>query len=240
MVSVQLQMELDDLRNRYGVTLDAITADELIGLVDCCRRIENPYGDIGESLSELPVAKVGGACFYQLTVGASIWLDEYAAKWWGNDDTCYFWALVFAMVHAHERDTFAALTDRCDARMAILKTCLRFTFSKAAVEKAVDRALGRVTDQPEKSGADNAQTDWVAFLARLETQTGIRKEEWLWGRSASYTIRAYQDLHKFASSYSANGSKVRVFDAMDRAINALARLKKSIKDRLEKEAAANG
>ena len=77
------------------------------------------------------------------------------------------------------------------------------------------------------------RNDWVAFLARLETQTGIRKDEWLWGKSAMYTIRAYRDLHAFASKYAANGDKVRVFDAMDRALNALARLKKSIKDRLE-------
>jgi len=172
-------------------------------------------------------------------VGASVWLDEYAAKWWGDNNTCYFWALVFAIVHGHERDTFANLTERHTARAAILNTCIRLAFTRKEVEKAIDKALGRI-DNPfaeDREVDGNAHTDWVAFLARLETQTGIAKEEWLWGKSASYTVRAYQDLHTFAASYAANGSKVRVFDEMDRAINAMARLKKSIKDRLEKEAA---
>ena len=234
----RLQTELNDLRARFKVRLDDLTAEELVALVECCKRVDDPYGEVGAILSDLPVARIGGVDIYPLTVGASVWLDECAAEWWGEDDTCYFWALVFAMIHAHEKDVFAGLTERSKARRAIFKTCLRFTFSRKALEKAVDKALGAVERGEDKNIGTEKRNDWVAFLARLETQTGIKKDEWLWGRSAAYTIRAYQDLHSFASKYAPNADRVRVFDAMDKALNALARTKKRIKDRIEKEAAA--
>ena len=237
MENLRLQTELNDLRRRYKVRLEDLTADEITDLVDCCRRVENPYGEAGVVLSDLPVARIKGVNIYPLTIGASVWLDEYAEAWWGKDNTCYFWALVFAMVHAHDRDVFAELTERGAARRAILLTCLRFIFDRRTLEQAVDKALGApCIEDREKMGAET-RSDWVAFLARLETQTGIRKDEWLWGKSAAYTIRAYRDLHAFAAKYAATGDKVRVFDAMDRALNALARLKKRIKDRLDAAAA---
>ena len=235
MSNLRLQTELDDLRRRYKVGLDELTADEIAELVDCCRKVDNPYGDAGMLLSDLPAARVKGVDIYPLTIGASIWLDEYADKWWGRSDSCYYWALAFAMIHAHDRDVFAELTERGKARRAILSTALRFMFDRRTLDEAIDKALGRTTD----GGRDGREgsTDWVAFLARLETQTGIRKDEWLWGKSAEYTIRAYRDLHAFAAKYAAGGDRVRLFDAMDRALNALARLKKRIKDRLEAKAA---
>ena len=230
-----LQKELDDLRTRYGVTPDRLTADEIVGLVDCTRRIADPYGAAGVSVIDVPVARVRGIDFHPLTVGASVWLEEFAEKWWGDDATCYFWAIVYALVHAHEREAFALLTERGAARAAIVRTCLRLALSRAEVENAVDKALGRVCDlydagAPEERKA--ARNDWTGFVARLEAQTGIPRDEWLWGRSAAYAKRAYQDLHAFAASMSNTRAKVRVFDEMDRAVNALARLKKGIRDRV--------
>ena len=236
MENLRLQTELNDLRSRYKVRLDDLTAAEIADLVDCCRRVDNPYGDAGVVLSDLPVARIKGVNIYPLTIGASVWLDEYAATWWGKDDTCYFWALVFAMVHAHDRHVFAELTERGKTRRAILATALRFVFDRRTLERAVDKALGSPCIEDRAKVGVETRNDWVAFLARLETQTGIRKDEWLWGRSAAYTIRAYRDLHAFAAKYATTGDRVRVFDAMDRALNALARLKKRIKDRLEAEA----
>ena len=234
MGNLRLQNELNDLRSRYKVRLDDLTADEIAELVDCCRKVDDPFGGAGVALSDLPVACIKGVPIYPLTVGASIWLDEYVAEWWGKDNTCYFWALVFAMIHAHEKDVFAQLTDRGKARRRILATCLRFMFDRRTLEQAVDRALGAPSDDGDrKRNETESHNDWVAFLARLETQTGIHRDEWLWGRSAAYTIRAYRDLHAFAARYAAIGDRVRIFDAMDRALNALARLKKRIKVRLE-------
>ena len=37
-----LQSELDDFRQRFGLSLDDLTADEIAAFVDCCRRIDNP------------------------------------------------------------------------------------------------------------------------------------------------------------------------------------------------------
>ena len=233
-MSLRLEQELADIRKRYG-SLDNLTADEIEGLVDCCRRADNPFGDLNGSLVDAPVAVVRGQGFYPLTVGASIWLDEFVLKWWGNDDTCYFWAVVYALIHAREKDAFTGLVEESAARWAILKTCMRFTFAKADLEKAVDLALGRAKSQPKQGVPDtDAKTDWFALVARLEAASGIKRDDWLWGRSATYTVKAYHELHAYASASAGAGRGVRAFDELDKAINALARLKKSIKERLAK------
>ena len=234
-MSLRLEQEFADIRKRYG-SLDNLTADEIAGLVDCCRRADNPFGDMNGSLVDAPVAVVRGQSFYPLTVGASIWLDEFVVKWWGNDDTCYFWALVYALVHAREKDAFTGLVEESAARWAILKTCLRFTFAKAELEKAVDLALGRAKSEPDRTHHpdESSKTDWFALVSRLEATSGIARDDWLWGRSAAYTVKAYHEMHAFAAANAGARSGCRAFDELDKAINALARLKKSIKERLAK------
>ena len=239
-MNLRLQQELLDLRSRFG-SLDRLTADELAELVDCCRRADSPFGEKSKALIDAPAARLRGFEFRPLTVGASIWLDEYAAKWWGDNDNRYFWALVYALVHGHERAAFLYLTSENAARRAICRMSLQFAFSRRALEEAVDKALGRAGNDgrddegPDATAQAAAMTDWTAVVARLEAESGIGRDEWLWGRSAEYTVRAYYELHSFAARCSGAAEKRRMFDELDRAINALARLKKRIKERLENE-----
>lgn len=239
-MNLRLQQELNDLRAHFG-SLDRLTADELEELVDCCRRADHPFDEETKALFDAPAARLRGADFYPLTVGASIWLDEYAEKWWGDDNNRYFWALVYALVHARDKDAFSGMDDKRAARRAIVRMALRFAFSRRALEDAVDAALGRSgNDAPDSRGPgaaerEAAMTDWSAMVARLEVESGIMRDDWLWGRSAAYTVRAYHELHVFAARASGGEDRRRMFDELDRAINALARLKKRIKERLANE-----
>ena len=231
MRNLRLQIELEDLRNRYGVTLDKLDADEIATFVDCCRRIEAPYGEANGELLDTPV-ELRGIRFYPLTIGASVWLDQYAAKWW-PDDRRYFWAMAYAMANAHSPEAFEEARTEAAALRKIVALSIRLCFSRAALKAAMDRCLGVIENvPPDDKMMTEAETDWSAIVARLETQSGIKRDEWVWDRTAKYAIKAYYDLRRFAREAGAEKA-AHAKDELDEAINALARLKKSIKDRIE-------
>ena len=218
----RLEAELAGIRSRFG-TIDGLTADEIVTLVDACRRADFPFGDANRELLDMPAAVVRGWEFRPLTVGASVWLDEYAAKWWGDDSNRYFWALVYALVHGHERAAFTSLTSEEAARNAIRRMSLHFAFGRKALERAVDAALGRRERKANAVEADDgAPLNWSSIVAELETATGIRRDEWLWGRSEHYTAWAYSKMRN-QIAMRVGGSSRRAFDALDRAIQHLDR-----------------
>lgn len=235
MANQRLEAELAGIRSRFG-TIDGLTADEIAALVDACRRADAPFGSAHKELLGMPAAVLRGYEFRPLTIGASVWLDEYAAKWWGDDSNRYFWALVYALVHGYERAAFTSLTSEEAARRAISRMTLRFAFGRKALERAVDAALGRrIPDRRLASdGNDDKPIDWSAIVAELEAATGIRRDEWLWGRSEQYTVWAYHKMRRLVTARIGEGGKgKRMLDALDRAIQSLAELKHGIKERLE-------
>lgn len=128
------------------------------------------------------------------------------------------------------------------AQEAIRQFVLRVPATQKELALAVDKVLGRTADEEDpKSGVtppkDNT-LDWAALVARLEGQSGIRADEWLWGRSAGYCVRAYNDLAAFADRYGAaagNGERRRMRDLLDEAMDALARCKARIGRRIRAE-----
>ena len=228
----RLDAELAGIRSRFG-TIDGLTADEIAALVDACRRADSPFEDSHRELIGAPAAVVRGWEFRPLTIGAAVWLDEYAAKWWGDDSNRYFWALVYALVHGYERAAFTSLTSEVAARNAIRRMTLHFAFGRKALERAVDAALGRGTRKQEDEGADNGgPLEWSSIVAELETATGIPRDEWLWGRSKRYTVWAYSKMCNQIAKRAGRGAR-RAFDALDRAIQHLAEIKHGIKQRIE-------
>ena len=230
----RLEAELAGIRSRFG-TIDGLTADEIAALVDACRRADSPFGSAHKELLGMPAAVLRGYEFRPLTIGASVWLDEYAAKWWGDDSNRYFWALVYALVHGYERAAFTSLTSEEAARRAISRMTLRFAFGRKALERAVDAALGRRTpDKRAGDDGDESPMDWSAVVAELEAATGIRRDEWLWGRSEQYTAWAYSKMRRLVAMRAGDrDSGKRILDSLDRAIQNLAEIKHGIKTRLE-------
>ncbi len=242
-----LENTLRDLRDRYGAGACALTADEMFDLVRCVERVERPFGDVNADAVGFPVRVCEGVHFWRLTAGASAWLDEYAGEWWGGerDSKRYFWALCYALANARRKEAFVGLDTPGKAYSAIREFVLGLPATQGELTLAVDKALGRVPDEDDPRRGETPlkenALDWARLVARLEGQSGICADEWLWGRSAGYTVRAYNDLVAFARRYGAaqGGDDGRMKDLLDDALNALARCKARIGRRIraDREAA---
>lgn len=217
----RLKIELDDVRKRFGIEPDA---EDVIKLYEACKLCDAPFQHTNLSLIGFGV-EVGGVMLYPLTIGASIWLDEYAVNWWGTSNTLMHWALVFAFVKGRERGVFADLTDEKTAHAAIRKICLNFACNEKELAKAIDVLTGQKEAEPVGENT-HGDPDWLKVVAELEITSGIDADMWLWGKSASYTQRAYMEHRRNLNL--AAGNRLETIDALDMALTALALAKKSI------------
>ena len=216
-----------------------MTPDELERLVLACRKVESPFRDVNMALIEKPVRVCDGAYLWPITAGAQIWLEEFASEWWKPGSMMHKWARVYALAHSREPEAFVSLQTKAQARVAIVKTCLRFVCHPKELQDAVDRCYGigeRVAPETRKKSREEvkAQTDFASLVARLEVESGIPAGSWLWGRSLVQTMMAYVELHEFAAAFSGGGRdrQNRMLDELDEAMNDLARLKRDIHVRL--------
>lgn len=227
-----LEGELRDLKERFGVSPADLTADELERLVLAARRVGSPFSCVNAALAERPFAICRGVYGWPMTAGAIIWLSEFAKRWWPGGGMMFKWAQVYAMIHAREADAFASLTDKGSARVAIMKTALRLACHRREVQHALLRSYNAgedQTDRPEDPDAERAQTDFASLIARLEVETGVPSDTWLWGKSLWQMLRCYEEMHAFAAAFAAGeGSRRKMVDELDEAVNDLARLKLEI------------
>lgn len=223
---------LRDLKTRFGVEASDLTPDELFELVEAVKRIENPFREVNADALGFPVKVCDGLYFWKLSAGASAWLDDYAADWWGDEknEKKYFWALCYALANSRKREAFVSLDTPRIAYKAIRKFVLGIPANQRELALAVDKVLGRVPDDDDpKNGKTKLlehAIDWSHVAARLESESGIKQEDWLWGRSASYTIKAYNDLKAFAKRYGAAGGEgaERLADELNKALTSLAKV----------------
>jgi hypothetical protein len=228
-VSLLFTSELDKLRAR-GIAVADLEPDELEALVHACDRMASPFSDVNADAAGMPLPVGNGVYFWRPTIGACLWLDEYAGKWWKDRPMRLKWAFVYALVHAREPDAFSSLTKEDEAEAAIKREALRLVVNEGEVDAALDR-LFPADESKSATPPPEAQPDWAAILARLETQTGIPSRDWMWGKSSAYALRCYCDLTHFAAA--SGGAKAqRMRDERDRAANALARLGEAISSRI--------
>lgn len=226
--SLRFRTECADLENRVGVPLSAA---EAVKLWLACDRVDHPYKGRNLDLIGKPVVN-GNLTLYKLTVGASVWLDECAEKWWGNNTGEYFWALVYSLAHGRTVGAFDSLLDKNSAEKTINKWQKTITLTRGEVEEAVDAILDIGRDIPSSKEQAQRQTqqpqdiDWSGLIQELEITTGIPAHEWLYGKSAEYTLRAYSK-HRDILILTAGGNPDSV-DELDTAITQLARTKKQI------------
>lgn len=244
-MSVRFEAELADLKGR-GVEPKDILPSEFERLVRACDRCDKPFSQLNAELVGMPILVCEGVYFWKMTVGASVWLDQYAKAWWldTGQRKAYFWAIVYALMHSRDKDAFTTLTDEGEAYRRIREDALRLVAHEDEVVVAVDLALQLHDDEPKAQVQQKIQleNDWQSVVARLESQSGIPAEKWVWERSLDYTRRAYRDLSRFAAA--CGGKKAeRMKDELDYAMNALARLRAEIVERVAalkaKEASGN-
>jgi hypothetical protein len=216
----RLETELQDFAEG-GIIL---TPAEILFLSDACNRMDSPFADVDARLLETPI-HVGGSYLWPLTVGASVWLDTYAIKWWKDSEELYFWALVYALLNARKPEAF--LTSEDAAFTEVKKIGIRFASTRKELEAAVDKALGINRNAPTKK-SEKAAVAWSTVVSELEAHSGIMRHEWLWGRSVLATADSYAALFAIASALAGN-DKSRMHDALDDAITNLAQTKKAIR-----------
>lgn len=230
--------------SQKGITFADFTPDEVEAFVRAIDRCDNPFSDVNAELCGIPIYVCEGVWFWKTTVGASVWLDQYAKKWWldTGQKKAYFWAIVYALMHARDKGAFTDMTDETTAYERIKRDALRLVVHEDEITAAVDYALSLSDAEPKenKKNREKAQQNWAEVVARLEVQSGVKADDWLWGRSLDYTKRAYIDLSRMAQAAGRGGVKTaRMLDELDRAESAFARLKAGIVSRIlsEREAA---
>ena len=234
------EKEITNLK-QVGVEITDLSGAEIVALVKAVEKLRNPFSGVNLDVVGAPIT-VGGVTLWKLTVGATVWLAEFARNWWlyRGKEKAYFWALVYACVNARRKGAFITLTDEKTAHEEITKMALKMAVYEDELAKAVNDCLEvreatapKLNKGKEPEDKPEIQTDWASIIARLEGQTGIPADEWCWNRSADYALRVHEDLQRFAKA--AAGEKVaEMRDEADMATSALARLRAQIKARVEK------
>ena len=237
------EKEITNLK-QVGVEITDLSGAEIVALVKAVEKLRNPFSGVNLDVVGAPIT-VGGVTLWKLTVGATVWLAEFARGWWlyRGKEKAYFWALVYACVNARRKGAFITLTDEKTAHEEITKMALKMAVYEDELAKAVNDCLEvreatapKLNKGKETEDKPEIQTDWASIIARLEGQTGIPADEWCWNRSADYALRVHEDLQRFAKA--AAGEKVaEMRDEADMATSALARLRSQIKARVEKSKA---
>ena len=235
-MSVHFDKEIAELKQR-GISLNDLTGDEILALVHAVDRIHKPFRDANLEAVGMPVVLSDGTTLYNLTIGATVWLDEYAADWWNAKTKTYFWAMVYALAHGRDKDAFADMVEREAARKKIVKFALKVHVTEDELLGGIERAIHK-TDAGEGRATQGVeqQTDWGEILRTLEVATGIPCEHWVWGRSADWCVMEYHKQTRFIEAMKGR-SMPRMKDELDRAANNLARVRYGILKRLGKDGA---
>ena len=224
---------LQELR-RQGVEPGDATPDELYELAEASRRCADPFREVNADAAGFPVRVCEGVYFWKLTIGASVWLDEVEGILGGGTSPKYRLAMIYALVHSREAEAFKGLDTERVIMRAVKATMRTIHATPEEVNLAIDAVLG-LARRPAtpKSTASDAAADWAALCVRLEAQSGIPAEEWMWKRSGSYAILAYNDLHEFARAYSGGSGGERMLDELDDAMTALRLVSSRIEKRVK-------
>jgi hypothetical protein len=123
-----------------------------------------------------------------------------------------------------------------EAYKKIKAEALRLVAHEDEIVEAVDYALHIHNEEPKNNAQHKLQVenDWQSVIARLESQSGIPAEHWVWGAAQEYTRRAYRDLTIFAAACGGRKAE-RMKDELDYAMNELARLRAEIVRRVTEE-----
>lgn len=141
-----------------------------------------------------PAFECGGVSFYYLTVGASTWLQDYAAQWWPatsdrwtdqNADMDLL-STAYAMAYAYEPDKFQKLAAKDHARLVIRTWASRLSCGERELVRAIKSWSGEADQQVEVTNPNEVprnnddSTEWGATLCWLAYQYKQPPQWFLW------------------------------------------------------------
>lgn len=124
---------------------------------------------------------VGGITLRELSIGAHIWLNEYAGRWWEGDRFLDTGSVAFASVHGQTPGYLARLTDRRTAERRVYALLLRVTCPVEKLRAELRRIL-RIDDvltvelpsQFKRLAVD--PSEWGSVIAAISAHYGLTPE----------------------------------------------------------------
>lgn len=215
-----------ELRQKWGVEP---TLEESLWIVECCKRVVNPYNGSRMDLIGIPV-RCGDSdeWLWPITVGAGIWYQDLAEVWWQRDRDKLGCALAFALAHARDKETLRACRTREAAADMIREWGFSLTCTRAELEAAIDEVLPAPSVKANPRPADEqSRTDWEALIVDIEIVSGISADRWLWEISREATLRAWFRTRQIVAAQGGRSAPAGA-DPEDEAIQELANAKAAI------------
>ena len=225
---------LADMKSRQGVNLADLEPGEVVALVRAVGRVAEPYAEVNADAAGIPVRVAPGVWFWHLTCGASVWLDEVERILpRGTANELYRLCLVYACCNARRRDAFPPVGGLRDLEELVQGHFRTLAATPQEINAGLDALFGLKPRETDGNDVPEAAS-WAAICSRLEMQTDIPADEWMWERSGKYMLKCYRDLKKVSDALGRGGDDADSGDELDDAVNALQRLKLDIMRRVKK------
>lgn len=114
---------------------------QVVWIYQIAQQEVNPNGNSQQAFFDAPFS-VGGVWLYPMTAGCRMWMNEYADKFFANNQRDYLYAMGFGLAHAMQPETLLVLTNEIDARRAVRRWSCGLKCSDDALTDAVKRVLG--------------------------------------------------------------------------------------------------
>lgn len=172
----------------------ALSPDEYIWLNDAANNAINGHDDGCPAFMQMPV-RVGNCVLYPKTIGSSLWWENYASKWYGQEPTTEMLCIAFMLAHAKQQDVFESLTSRLKTNVALIKWQVSLSTSCTMEQLAwgVDKVLGQYNyqnvDSPNEVKIDFPKSiDWGDIIARLCAIYNQKPEFFIWNVSEKLAL----------------------------------------------------
>jgi len=220
------QQHLRELRERWGVEP---TLEESIWIVGLCDRILCPCEGERSDLCGMPI-RVGVSSVYlwPFTIGAGVWYQDYAAKWWGKNSERMSLALGYALANARDKEAIRAVAVSKEAAESAIKAwALSITCTRQELEQAFEDAIPMPSANRKPSDTPK-KIDWENIVGEIEAVTGIPADHWIWDVSRDATQRAWERSRSVLIARAGGSDSGSELDPLNVALQDLANAKTSI------------
>lgn len=212
------------------------------------KRLEDPDGTPGLSILGNPV-KVGNITLWPWSIGAERWYNTRAAKWYSDDPTMLFSALVFSLAYSNDPGKLKNLFIEDETTRVIDDWLDSLTATRTQIVAAVDKLMPE-RDRPAKvkvcpecqrpmptDDADDFENldedlDDTAFLGICEmlmkAYPGTTLEYWQWSTPKALTFKI---LDRYIERESEKAGSKSTISAQMRATHAFEVAARQIRDK---------
>lgn len=175
------------------------TPDECVWLYMLCEQIVAPT-KYNIPCAVRPVIKIKDVTLFPLSLGASIWLDDFARKWWDgatNDGFLNKWidpnfdmdllSIAYAMAHSKKPEVFHELTEESHARLVIKTWAMKLSCSWKELKNAVlnfykpyDTMEIQSPNEPQKTDDEPDAGMWGRIICKLANEYKQLPEYFMW------------------------------------------------------------